>query len=127
SGGVVRTGGTALRRGSVAFLVGAAAASLAAGGRLTTSVRIGADYAERGGAVHVTARAPEDQAYRLTGEFDRTAAGFDFRIEDLGFRSGDAGWALTEPFDGFVSREGLRIDARELRRTAGAGRVRAGG
>lgn len=124
---VARIDATSLRRDSVAFLLEAEADSLAAGGRLITSVRIGADYAERGGAVHVTARAPEDQTYRLTGEFDRTAAGFDFRIEDLGFRSGDAGWELTDPFDGFVSRDGLRIDALELRRTAGAGRLRAGG
>lgn len=124
---VARFDATSLRRDSVAFVIEAEADSLIVGDRMITSLRVGADYAERGGSLHATARAPEDQAYRLTGEFDRTDVGFDFRVEDLGFRSGAIGWELTDPFNGFLSADGLRIDTLELRRTAGSGQIRAGG
>ncbi|MBI4546110.1 MAG: translocation/assembly module TamB [Gemmatimonadetes bacterium] len=129
----IQLGATAVRSDSLRLRLSLRSDSLALYDRPLLAARLEAQYGDSAGQLEIEADAPDQQAYRLATDFHRAGGRAEFRLRELGLRTGPASWELAHPATVQAGPAGIAVMGLELVRATdrleagGSGRVRVSG
>jgi hypothetical protein len=113
--------------GSAGFSLEATGDSLRSGARLIPEFRTSIRYGDAGGAALLRARGIDDQELETGGTFRWDDGAVAVHLDELDLVTADGRWALVDPVDARLGRDGVTVNGLLLRRAPGEGEIRIDG